>query len=197
MGGGAMGGGMAAAPTAPAEKLAPLEGSRPNPFLPRDAAPTEGGKLAEPRLRYSYGLNWSRLPITLRMGFVRPNVPAPRAVQPPEPGQEPATDLIVTSILWTQDGQAMAVYESGPADRRKSGVVKPGDIVDDWQVLEIWRDRVVVADRKTGKQRSVGMTTKKAPPPAAAPAPSGGGGGGGGQGGRGGRRPGAPPVRPN
>jgi hypothetical protein len=87
----------------------------------------------------------------------------------------------------------MAVYESGPTDRRKSGVVKPGDVVDDWQVVEIWRDRVVVADRSSGKQRAVYMAAKKpaATTPRATPA-----GGTGGTGGRGGRRPAAPAVRP-
>jgi len=193
--GGAPGGAAAAAPT---EKLPPLEGTRPNPFLPRDAALAEGGKPVEPPLTYHYGTNWSQVPITLRMGFVRPHIPAPRAAAPPAPVEEPASDVIVTSILWTQDGQAMAVYESGPPERRKSGVVKPGDIVDDWQVVEIWRDHIVVADRNSGRQRSVYLTVKKAAPAApatpAAPRPGGTGGARGG-----GRRPGgaaAPPVQP-
>ena len=187
-------GAAAGAAAAPTEKLAPLEGTRPNPFLPRDAELATGGKPVEPRLTYHYGTNWAQLPITLRMGFVRPRIPAPRAVEPPAPVEEPATDLIVTSILWTQDGQAMAVYESGPSDHRKSGVVKPGDIVDDWQVAEIWRDHIVVTDRSSGRQRSVYLTVKKAAPaPSSKPAGSGGGGGARG------RRPGfapAPPVQP-
>jgi len=178
------GGGGAGAPAAagPADPRA-LEPSRINPFLPRgETAPTAGG-LKEPPLTYGYGTNWHRLPITARLGFPRPNIPARAVVQPPAPTEEPSFDITVTSILWTQDGQAMAVYESGG----KSGVIKPGDVVGDWQVAEIWRDRVVVADRKTGRQQTVYLTTKSASPSR----PSGGGGGGTGGGGRG-RRPGAP-----
>jgi hypothetical protein len=78
----------------------------------------------------------------------------------------------------------MAVYESGS----KSGVVKPGDIVGEWQVAEIWRDRVIVKDRKTGRQQTVYLTSKAPaaakPAAGARPAPAGGG--------RPGRRPGAP-----
>jgi hypothetical protein len=182
MGGAAAGEAPAAAAAAPAEPLLPLEGSRDNPFLPRGAVEAEMGVA---RLRTKYGANWAQLPITLRMGFVPPSVPAARAVAPPAPSAEPAHDMIITSILWTQDGQAMAVYESGPTDRRKSGVVKPGDTVDDWQVVEIWRDHVVVADRETGNQRTVYMTAKKRPPAPKKPAASGSGG----------RRRTAPPVR--
>jgi hypothetical protein len=135
----------------------------------------------EPPLTYRYGTNWHRLPITARLGFVRPNIPARTVAQPPAPTEEPSFDISVTSILWTQDGQAMAVYDSGG----KSGVVKPGDIVGDWQVIEIWRDRVVVADRKTGRQQKVYLSTKAAKPaPRPSTQPTGGG--------RPGRRPGAP-----
>jgi hypothetical protein len=151
------------------------------------------GQGRQPRLVTNYGTNWSRLPVTLRLGFVRPRIPAAREISAPAPTVEPAADMIVTSILWTQDGQAMAVYESGPADRRKSGVVKPGDVVDDWQVVEIWRDRVVVADRSSGRQRTVYMAAKKAGATNPQATPSGGAGG---TGTRGGRRPAAPVVRP-
>lgn len=137
-------------------------------------------------MTYRYGTNWHRLPITARLGFVRPHIPARTVAQPPTPTEEPSFDISVTSILWTQDGQAMAVYEGGG----KSGVIKPGDIVGDWQVVEIWRDRVVVADRKTGRQQKVYLS-KKAPTPPRRPGttPTGGGTT---PGGRPGRRPGAP-----
>jgi hypothetical protein len=147
--------------------MKPLEGSRVNPFLAPGVAAIEGEEAAEPKLAYSYGTNWHLLPITARLGFVRPNVPARAAVAPPPASEEPSFDITITSILWTQDGQAMAVYESGG----KSGVVRPGDIVGDWVVAEIWRDRVVVADRKTNRQQTVYMTTKKPTPPR----PAGGG----------------------
>jgi hypothetical protein len=145
-------------------------------------------------MAYSYGSNWHRLPITARLGFVRPNVPAHAAVQAPGATEAPSFDILVTSILWTQEGSAMAVYESGG----KSGVVKPGDIVGDWQVIEIWRDRVVVADRKNGRQQTVYLTTKS--PSSARPSGAPGSGGSG----RPGRRPGgqrggaapAPAVQP-
>jgi len=142
------------------------------------------GEAAEPPLTYRYGTNWHRLPITTRLGFVRPHIPARAVAQPPPPTEQPSFDISVTSILWTQDGQAMAVYESGS----KSGVIKPGDIVGDWQVVEIWRDRVVVADRKTNRQQTVYITTK-APKPSPRPSTPGGGTPGGT---RPGRRPGAP-----
>lgn len=199
MGGGTPGGGMpgggmggdttgaaatTAAPMAVESDSRKLEGSRANPFLPRGAVAGEDGT-AGPPFRTRYGANWSQLPITYRLGFVRPRVPAAREVAPPQIVL-PAADMVVTSILWTQDGQAMAVYEAGS----KSGVVKPGDVVDTWQVVEIGRDYVVVADRESGRQRTVYMSARpSAPAPAAAPAtpPAATGGR---------RRPTAPPVRP-
>jgi len=180
--GGAAPGGAApggAAPGASGTDQRPLEGYRPNPFVPRGETVPTGGVMAEPPLTYAYGTNWHRLPITARLGFVRPNIPARAVVQPPAPTEAPSFDITITSILWTQDGQAMAVYESGG----KSGVVKPGDIVGDWQVVEIWRDRIVVADKKSGGQQTVYITTKA---PASSRPP--GGTGGGGTGGGGGRR---------
>lgn len=181
-----MGGpGAVAAPTAPpVETMKPLEGSRANPFLPSGVVVVEGEAQAEPKLAYTYGTNWHTLPITARLGFVKPRVPSRAAVAPPAPTEEPSFDVTVTSILWTQDGQAMAVYESGG----KSGVVRPGDIVGDWRVAEIWRDRMVVADRKTGREQTVYLTTKKPTPPRpTAPTGPGTGGGGGGR-----TRPGRP-----
>ena len=173
--------GAVAAPAAAPGDERLLEGYRPNPFVPRGEVVGADDETAEPPLTCRYGTNWHRLPITARLGFVRPRVPARTVAQPPAPSEEPSFDITVTSILWTQDGQAMAVYDSGG----KSGVIKPGDIVGDWQVVEIWRDRVVVADRKTGRQQKVYLTTKSAKP---APRPSTPATGGG----RPGRRPGAP-----
>lgn len=157
--------------------------------MPRGAEAGAEEELAEPPMAYNYGSNWHRLPITARLGFVRPNIPARAAVQPPKPTEEPSFDVTITSILWTQEGQAMAVYESGG----KSGVVKPGDIVGDWQVAEIWRDRVVIADRKNGRQQTIYLTVKP-PAPTRPSGPPSGTGTGGTRGTRG--RPGGRPANP-
>lgn len=173
----------AAAPTAPIVPVPALEASRPNPFLPTGTAGGLGGAAAKVPYATHYGVDWSKLPITARLGFVRPHVPARAAVAPPAPSEEPSFDITVTSILWTQDGQAMAVYQSGS----KNGVVRPGDVVGEWQVREIWRDRVIVADRKSGKTQTVYLTSKA--PAASRPA---GGAGVTPSRGRAGRRTGAP-----
>lgn len=171
--------GAAAAPAAPIEPVDPLEGSRPNPFLPRDAAVSADGTLAKAPFATNYGPNWSRLPISARLGYPRPTIPAARPVSPPAPEEQLDLNITVSGIMWTSDGQASAVceYETGAPGRRKSGVVRPGDIVENWQVVEIWRDRVVVQDRKSGKQQTVYMTTKKpeAPRPTTPAAPGGAG----------------------
>lgn len=165
-----MEGGMGApgAPAAaPAKPGKPWEASRPNPFLPRGMAAGEAAGGGEPPVVYRYGTNWSRLPLTARLGFPRPQIPARVAPPAPKPEEAPAFDVLITSIMWTQDGQAQAIYES----EGKSGVIKPGDIVGKWQVVEIWRDRVVIADRESGARQTVYMTTKP-PTPARPSAPS-------------------------
>lgn len=169
--------GAAAAPAAPIEPVDPLEGSRPNPFLPRDAAVSADGTLVSAPFATNYGPNWSRLPISARLGYPRPTIPGARPVSPPAPEEQLDLNITVSGIMWTSDGQASAVYEAGAPGSRKSGVVRPGDIVENWQVVEIWRDRVVVQDRKSGKQQTVYMTTKKPEPPrATTPAAPGGAG---------------------
>lgn len=183
---------------APPPVVPPLEPSRGNPFLPQNVVLSATGKPATIPYVTHYGSNWSSIPITARLGFVRPAIPARAPLAPPAPEQGPAPGLTVTSILWTQDGQAMAVYESGPVGSRHSGVVKPGDVVDTWQVVEIWRDRVVIADRKTGKQQTVYLTTKAATPAGSTVAPNRGGAAAPAGGARPGRRlgtPGAPRVQ--
>lgn len=159
-----MEGGMGApgAPAAaPAKPGKPWEASRPNPFLPRGMAAGEAAGGGEPPVVYRYGTNWSRLPLTARLGFPRPQIPARVPPPAPKPEEAPSFDVLITSIMWTQDGQAQAIYES----EGKSGVIKPGDIVGKWQVVEIWRDRVVIADRESGARQTVFMTTKPPAPP--------------------------------
>lgn len=163
----------------------PLEASRTNPFVSREEGAGAGSELDELPFVTQYGTNWSRLPITARLGFVRPNVPARRAVTPPTPEEEPSFDISITGMLWTPQGDAIVSYRSG----RNTGDVRAGDIVDGWQVVEIWRDRMVVADRETGRRQTIHYTPGGATPPKpATPTPPAGGG----QRQRPGRQPGMP-----
>ena len=122
----------------------PLELSRQNPFGAPGVAP--GAPLKEFRTaKTKYGPDWSRLPITLRVGFVPPE-------RPPHPPPAPSAEEIkrieegagagfrISSILWTQ-GSPLATYETPSGE---TGTVGPGEVVKGWRVVEIGRTYVIL-----------------------------------------------------
>ncbi len=172
----APGGGAAAA--APKKEVKPFEPYRENPFLP-----LQGGGPVTPRW-YRYGPRWTSAPIGLVLqGLPRPARPAPKA--PPPPPAPIEKILRVSSIAWA-GGQPMATYEMPDG---KTGIVKPGEFIGDWQVIEILRDRIKVRNRKTGQEQEVFLRPKEKLPkmPTAA---------GGAAGAAGGRRLPAPMMGP-
>lgn len=155
----------AAPEPAPSAKGPPIEPSGPNPFSAAAVAAGVAGEVALEDMRVTnYGSNWSSIPITQRMGFPSPEVPPRRPAPPPPSVIGPEKPLRITSIMWTQDGQALAVYEYGEGEEMQSGVVRPGDVVDTWRAVEIRRDHMVVEDRKSGAKSEV-FITEKAPEP--------------------------------
>jgi len=119
----------------------PLEPPRANPFLP-----VEGAAGLIKTTATKYGPDWSQIPITTRLGFTRPTYPRqPRLPELPEPLSSPS--MRITGITWS-GGMPLASYETKDG---KTGVVGPGDIVDDRQVLKIGQDYVVVRNRKTNQ----------------------------------------------
>ena len=145
--GAAPGGGAAAAP---AKEVKPFEPYRDNPFLP-----LQGGGRTTPRW-YRYGPRWSQAPIGLTLqGLPRPERPKPKAAPPPPAPIEKV--LRVSSIAWA-GGQPMATYETPDG---KTGIVKPGEYVGEWQVVEILRDRIRVRHRKTGQEQDVYLRPKE------------------------------------
>ena len=153
----AMAGGPMAAPSLASVPKDPLEPSRVNPF----GAP--GGEIAIGRIQalatraIRYGPDWSRIPITTRVGFVRPE----RAPRPAPPGPPPPTEkkfLRISSIMWLwMEGSPTATYETVDG---KSGSIQPGDWVEDWQVIEIGQDYVVVKNQATGELQRVFLRGK-------------------------------------
>lgn len=167
-------GGAAAAPAAPAEPteiVEPLEVYREDPFAPL------GGPAAAARAKMPwvtrYGINWQYQPIGVMFGaggLPRPSrPPAKPAPSPPTPAEKL---LRVSSIAWS-GGQAMATYETPDG---KSGVLKPGEFVGDWQVIEILRDRIKVRHRSTGDVQEVLLRPKEKLPPRPMLQPGMGGG---------------------
>jgi hypothetical protein len=113
-----------------------------NPFTPAEAGAEARGKM--PWVR-RYGLNWDRYPIGLQVVTLpRPERPALKPPPPPPPAAERI--LRISSVAWT-GGTAIATYETPDG---RTGIVKPGDFVGDWQITQILRDRVVVRNRNTG-----------------------------------------------
>jgi len=146
----AMGGAqVAAAP--PAEfKGPPLEAERDNPF----ASPAVE---LEPALATAtkYGPDWSRMPVTTRVGFVRPERP-PRPAPPEPPPPTAKRFLRISSIMWS-GGRPTATYETADG---KTGTIQPGDWVEEWQVIEMGQDYVVVKHRDTGEIQRVFLKGK-------------------------------------
>lgn len=146
---GAPGGAPGAAGAAAGPAQPPLEVARQNPFAAPGAAQLPGAAKEFKTAATKYGPDWSRLPITLREGFVPPE-------RPPHPAPAPTPEEIrqieegagagfrISSILWTQ-GSPLATYETPDG---KTGTVGPGDVVQvqgqSWKILEIGRDYVLV-----------------------------------------------------
>ena len=176
MGMGAPGGAPAAATATPKRDLPPTEPSSGNPFTGAGVV-SAGAEQTIDQLHYtSYGNDWSRIPITLQKGFPAPEVPERAAPAPPPSAVGTEKPLRVTSIMWTKDGQALAVYEYGEGADMESGTIRPGDRVGSWQVVEIRQDLVIVEDRSSGGRTEVYLT-HRAPKPEkkVTPAPGQGG----------------------
>ena len=147
---GAMGGAqVATAP--PAEfKGPPLESERDNPFTP-PGVELELALAAATK----YGPDWSRMPVTTRVGFVRPERP-PRPAPPEPPPPTAKRFLRISSMMWSA-GRPIATYEAADG---KTGTIQPGDWVEEWQVIEMGQDYVVVKHRDTGEIQRVFLKGK-------------------------------------
>jgi len=153
--------------------LPPIEPSNTNPFAAGGVA-AGGEEVTLDDLRVTrYGTNWAAVPITQRLGFPEPEVPARAAPPPPPSVIGPEKPLRVTSIMWTQDGQALAVYEYGEGKDMASGVVRPGDVVENWKVVEIRQGLIVIEDRKSGARTEIYLAEKAPEPKKPATAPAG------------------------
>jgi len=150
----------------------PIEPSNPNPFAAAAAAGIADEVSLQDMKVTNYGTNWARIPITQRIGFPAPEVPARAAPPPPPSVIGPEKPLRVTSIMWTKDGQALAVYEYGEGDEMQSGVVRPGDVVETWKVSEIRQDYIVIEDRRSGARTEIYLS-EKAPEPKKEEPPAG------------------------
>lgn len=136
----------------------PLEPWRENPFLPLGV---EGAAARAPMpwVR-TYGPNWHKYPIGLGVvGMPMIDRPGPRPTPLPPPPAE--RFMRVSSIVWT-GGQAFASCELPDG---RTVVVKPGEFVGDWQVVEILRDRIRVRHRTRGDIQEVFLRPKEALPP--------------------------------
>ncbi|HEY3397108.1 MAG TPA: hypothetical protein VGM19_05545 [Armatimonadota bacterium] len=140
----------AAAPAASGVPQSPLEVARPNPFSIAGAAPLPASVTKEYRTGATkYGPDWSRLPITLRKGFVRPERPPH---PPPGPSAEDiqaisggaAAKFSVSIILWTQGSPLATIEADGD-----TGSVAPGETFHGWRVVEIGQNYVIMLDPKT------------------------------------------------
>ncbi len=151
-----MGGFGMAPPTVPeGVKGDPLEPSRPNPFKPVGVLGIEAIEdFVTPATRY--GPVWSRMPITTRVGFPRPERPARPA--PPEPPPPTAKKFLRISVIMWSKGVPTASYETAEG---KIGSIQPGDWVEEWQVVEIGQDYVVVKNRDTGEIQRVFLKGKE------------------------------------
>jgi len=158
MGGPAPGGAPAAA-APPAAASEPLEPSRPNPFEARAGGPAAEAAAAVAATRY--GPDWSSLPISEHMGFVRPEIPPPPTPPAPVISAVPESEIRITSILWDASGQAQAAYE---IEGGRSGVLKPGDRIQGSTVIEITRSGVKLQDQRSGAVQTLEIRSRSAPP---------------------------------
>ncbi len=127
----------------------PIESSRPNPFASVGVVGVvQVGPLVTAAT--TYGPLWSHIPITARLGFVRPE--RPERPSPPEPPPPTAKKFLrISSIAWVK-GTPTATYETIDD---KYGTVQPGDWVDEWQIIEIGQDYVIAKNRDTGEIQRV------------------------------------------
>jgi len=146
----------AAPPPAPSvAKGEPLERFRPNPFSP------PGGEIAIARIgdyvtpATTYGPDWGAIPITTRVAFVRPQ--RPERPEPPEPPPPTAKRFLRVSMIMWREGVPTATYETIDG---KSGIIQPGDWVEEWQVLEMGQDYIIVKNRDTGEIQRVFLKGK-------------------------------------
>ncbi len=162
--------GSASSATASIERTSapPLENSSANPFV-SGGRTEEWGGLANLKVT-SYGTDWSKIPITARVVFPDAEVPERAAPAPPPAVIGSEKPLRVTSVMWTKDGQALAVYEYGEGQDVESGVVRPGDVVDTWRVAEIHADYITIVDRSSGTRDNVYLSEKAPEPKKATPA---------------------------
>ena len=141
--------GMAPAAVPEVAKGDPLEPSRPNPFKPIGIVgivPIEEFVTLATR----YGPDWSRIPITMREAFIRPQRP-PRPA-PPEPPPPTAKRFLRISMIMWREGVPTASYETADG---KTGTIRPGDWIEEWQVVEIGQDYAIVKKRDTGEIQRV------------------------------------------
>ena len=192
--------GAAGVPGIPIVARPPLEPSRPNPFAVIDAPIGMGGstggskKSAFPTQYTKYGPDWSKIPLAKRIGFPhadRPEVGAGIHL-PPLPEGTTTSDkfMRVSGVTWT-DGAAMALYET---EDGKSGVVRPGDFVEGWQIVEVRRDKVII--KKRGASETQELIVGEKPRPKPKPATGGMPGMPGGMPGMPGGMPGMPGAMP-
>jgi len=139
--------GMEAAPAVNVFEGAPLESSRPNPFL------SEVG--AVPRVGTTYGPNWQQMPLASRINIgPADRAPEPEPVAAPEAGEQKF--MRISSILWTA-GKPLAIFEMGTG---QTGSVQLGDIIDDWLVEQIGQDYVMIRNVVSGERRRVPLKGK-------------------------------------
>lgn len=142
-----MGMGMQAAP-APIENIFegdPFESSQPNPF-------SAGLDIAPATVGTKYGPNWGQLPLASRVG-IGPARRRPVA----EPVAAPEVAFMrISSIMWT-GGRPLAIYEMRTGE---TGIVQPGDIVDDWLVEQIGQDYIRVSNVVSGEVRRALLEAK-------------------------------------
>jgi len=152
---GAPGAAPGAPPTGPAAApKPPLEPWRENPFLPLGVG-AAGARVPMPWVR-RYGPNWYNYPVGIGVaGLPMIERPGPRPTPLPPPAAE--RFMRVSSIVWT-GGQAIASCELPDG---RTVVVKPGEFVGEWQVVEILRDRVRVRHRTRGDVQEVFLRPKE------------------------------------